>query len=118
MLLRHSGAALAVCLALFMASNSVFAAPVMGWKLAVLVGIWGSLSFAFILRVGLLATVAAAWTGLVLSYVAATLDFGSWYGGIALLPLTLLFGLACWGAVNALAGKSILGDPLEDAPKR
>ena len=53
-----------------------------------------------------------------LSYVAATLDFGSWYGGIALLPMALVFGIASWGAINALAGKSILGDPLEDAPKR
>ncbi|MFN8588968.1 MAG: serine/threonine-protein kinase [Candidatus Eisenbacteria bacterium] len=117
LLLRHTGIALAACFTLFALSNASGAAPQIGWKLALLVGIWGSLSFVLILRVGLLATVVAAWTGLVLSYVAATLDFGSWYGGIALLPMALVFGIASWGAVNALAGKSILGDPLEEAPR-
>ena len=32
-----------------------------------------------------------------------------------LLPMGLLLELACYGAATALAGKSILGHPLEDA---
>jgi len=116
LLLRHSGVALAVCLALFMIPTAVGASGDLGWKLALLVAVWGALAFAFILRLGLLAIVSCTWTTLVLSSVPATLDVGAWYGGLALLPLALVVGLAGWGAANALAGKSILGDPLDEAP--
>ena len=88
------------------------------WKLAVLFAFFTVIGNVLVVRIGLLATVLAAFTGLVLSGTAATLDFGSWYAGLALLPTALLLAIAFWGAANALAGKSILGDPLEDAPKR
>jgi serine/threonine-protein kinase len=116
LLLRHSGAALAVCIALFVIPPAVGASGDLGWKLALLNAFWGTLAFVFILRLGLLAIVACMWTTLVLSSAPATLDFGAWYGGLALLPLALVAALAGWGAVNALAGKSILGDPLDEAP--
>ncbi len=93
-------------------------APSVGWKLALLSSLWTSVGFLLVVRIGLLAAVTSAFTGLVLAGTAATLDFGSWYAGLALLPMGLLLGIAAYGAATTLAGKSILGDPLEDGPRR
>ena len=103
---------------LFLFSGASGAAPDLGWKLALIYALWTTIGRLIVVRVGLLAAVVCSFTALVLGGTAATLDFGSWYAGLVLLPMSLLLGIACYGAATALAGKSILGDPLEEAPKR
>ncbi len=117
LVVRHTVGALIVAALLSMSSIIAPALSQPEWKLAVLFAFFTVIGNVLVVRIGLLATVVAAFTGLVLSGTAATLDFGSWYAGLALLPTALLLAIAFWGAANALAGKSILGDPLEDAPK-
>jgi hypothetical protein len=103
---------------LFLFGTAAGAAPDLGWKLALLSALWSAVGTIVVVRVGLLATVVGAFTALVLGGTAATLDFSSWYAGLVLLPMAVLLGIACYGAATALAGKSILGDPLEDGPRR
>ena len=116
--IRQNAIALLVGGLIFWIGNAAGIAPDLGWKLALLSALWGAIGIVIVVRVGLLATVVSAFTVLVLGGTAATLDFGSWYAGLVLLPMALLLGIACYGAVTALAGKSILGDPLEEAGKR
>lgn len=115
---RRTDLALLLCGLLWVFYNAVGPAPDIGWKLALLLASFTTLGVIGVVRIGLLATVACAFTSLVLNTTAATLDFTSWYASLVLLPLSVLLGVACYGAATALAGKSILGDPLEDAPKR
>ncbi len=118
LVVRRTDVALVVAGLLSLSAIVVPAVPQLGWKLAVLIAFFTVIGNVLVVQVGLLATVVASFTALVLGGTAATLDFGSWYAGLALLPTALLLGIALWGAANALAGKSILGDPLEDAPRR
>ncbi len=102
---------------LFLVSGAIGAVPDLGWKLALLIALWTTIGQLIVLRVGLLAAVTSSFTALVLGGTAATLDFSSWYAGLVLLPTALLLGIACYGAATALAGKSILGDPLDEPVK-
>jgi len=111
---RRTDLALLITGVLFVASSMLGSANVIGWKLALISAVLYTTGLLVVLRVGLLATVVCSFTGLVLGGTAATLDFGTWYAGLALLPMALLLGIAGYGAVTALAGKSILGDPLAD----
>lgn len=115
---RRTDVALVLTGLLWVFYNSAGPAPDLGWKLAILIGLLNTAGLIFVIRFGLLATVAGAFTGLVLSGTATTLDFSSWYAGLALLPMGLLVAIAGYGAMTALAGKSILGDPLEDGAKK
>ena len=44
----------------------------------------------------------------------ASFDLSSWYADRALVPVAILFAMLGYGAATALAGRSILGDPLRD----
>ncbi|MEQ1833861.1 MAG: serine/threonine-protein kinase [Candidatus Eisenbacteria bacterium] len=118
LVVRRTDVALVVGGLLWVFYNAAGPAPDIGWKLAILVGLLNTVGLLVVIRLGLLTTVTIAFTTLVLSGTASTLDFNSWYAGLALLPMGLLLAIAGYGAVTALAGKSILGDPLEDGPKR
>ncbi len=118
LLTRRTDLALVLGGALFLFGTASALAPDFGWKLGLVYAVWTTIGMLVVIRVGLLATVAGAFAGLVLGGTAATLDFGSWYAGLVLLPMALLLGIAAYGAATALAGKSILGDPLEDVGKR
>ncbi len=118
LVVRRTDLALAVAGLLYLYYSAVGLAPDLGWKLALVWGFWQVVSLVVVVRLGLLATVAGAFTALVLGGTASTLDFGSWYAGLVLLPMALLLGIALYGAATSLAGKSILGDPLEDVGKR
>lgn len=118
LVVRRTDVALVVTALILMSSTVSGAAPVVGMRLAVLVGLLGTVGLFLLLKVGLLATVTISFTGLVLNGTASTLAFDSWYAGLALIPMGLLLGLAAYGAATALAGKSILGDPLEEPARR
>lgn len=92
-------------------------APAVGWKLALVSSLFSTIAVVMVIRVGLLATVIASFVGLVLTFAAVTLDLSSWYGGLALLPLGVLLAISAYGTVTALAGKSILGDPLGEVER-
>ncbi len=115
---RRTDLALIIGSGLFVANMAVSMAPDLGWKLALPIAILTNVGLLLVLRMGLLATVTGAFTSLVLGGTAATLDFGTWYAGLALMPTVLLLVIAGYGAATALAGRSILGDPLEDAGGR
>jgi hypothetical protein len=61
-------------------------------------------------RVGLLAVVAAAACGLLLSNAPLTLDFHRWYAGPALVPAAITCGLALWGFWVSRGGQPLFGD--------
>ncbi len=115
---RRTDLALVVGGLLYVFYTAAGPAPEIGWKLALLLGLFNTIGLLVVVRIGLLATVVCSFTALVLGGTAATLDFGSWYAGLVLLPTALLLGIAFYGAATALAGKSILGDLLEDGAKR
>ena len=78
----------------------------------------GTLLILVLMRFGLLAAVAMAFAGLVMSSVVASFDLSSWYADRALVPITVLVAILGYGAITALAGKSILGDPLREPAGR
>ncbi|MFN0150257.1 MAG: serine/threonine-protein kinase [bacterium] len=106
--------------ALLRAGSMVFAgAATEGWLVVGLNALifYGGGIF-LVMRFGLLAGATGAFVTIVLGAAVATLDLSSWYANRALVPMALLVGILIYGAAHALAGKSIFGDPLKDAPGR
>jgi serine/threonine-protein kinase len=118
LVVRRNDLALAIAGLLWLFYYAAGPAPDIGWKLAILTGLLATLGLMLVVRLGLLVTVMIAFTSLVLGGTASTLAFDSWYAGLALLPMGLLLAIAGYGAVTALAGKSILGDVLDDGATR
>lgn len=118
LVVRRTDAALVIAALLWVFSSASGSAPFIGWKLAILAGLLSTSGLLLVVRLGLLTTVTISFTALVLNGTASTLAFDSWYAGLALLPMGLLLAIAGYGAVTALAGKSILGDVLEDGAAR
>jgi serine/threonine-protein kinase len=119
LLLRRTWAAILVSALLLGTTTALGSAPTDGWLVAGLnaaVIIGGSIFV--LMRFGLLPGVTAAYVALVMASAVASVDFSSWYADRALLSMGLLVGLLIYGTATALAGKSILGDPLKDAPGR
>jgi serine/threonine-protein kinase len=114
---RRTDVAVAVTFLLYLYSNSAGAVPQVGWTLALVSGFFATLGVLLIIRVGLLASAVAAFVALVQSFAVMTLDLSSWYAGLVLVPMALLLAIAAYGAATALAGKSILGDPLGEAER-
>jgi len=119
LLLRRTWLAITIAAVLVIVTNMLGSAPTDGWLLAslnALIYVGGALFV--VMYFGLLPGVTASWVGLVMSSAVATLDFSSWYADRALLSMGPLVAILVYGTVTALAGKSILGDPLKDAPGR
>jgi hypothetical protein len=90
-----------------------------GWTLAAILAMVNVSAGLFVLlRFGLLPALTATFVGLVMTSTVATLDFSSWYAGRALFPIIILLAILVYGAVTALAGKAIFGDPLREGPQR
>jgi hypothetical protein len=86
----------------------------LGWPVAVVLAVIGSGLVLVLMRFGLLAAAVAALVGIVMSSTVGSFDLSSWYADRALVPMVLLLGLLLYGAMTALAGKSIFGDPLRE----
>jgi serine/threonine-protein kinase len=114
---RRTDVAVAVTFLLYLYSNSVGGVSQVGWTISLISGFFATLGVLLIIRIGLLASVVAAFVGLVQTFAVMTLDLNSWYAGLVLLPMALLLAIAAYGAATALAGKSILGDPLGEAER-
>jgi serine/threonine-protein kinase len=118
LLLRNTVAAVALSMLILGGSLAVGSAQDVGWFMAIYDALLSVTTVVVTMRLGLLPGVLSLFTGLVLAYSVASFDFSAWYADRALLPLGLLVAIVIYGAVTALAGKSILGDPLEGARGR
>jgi hypothetical protein len=70
----------------------------------------GAVSVA-LMRLGLLAAVAALFTYYVVAYCIPTANFTAWYGQGAFLAVLLLAALAVWAFRTSLGGQKLLGSP-------
>ena len=78
--------------------------------LALLRAVLGVGLILFVLvRHGLLALAALAFTANVILVFPMTLDFSRWYAGSSLASLLVILGLAAYGSYTSLAGRPIFG---------
>jgi serine/threonine-protein kinase len=117
LLFRRTDLAVALTMLVLVLVSGLESAPTTGWPLALLGAVLVAIPVLVLMRFGLLAAVVTAWVGLVMSSTVASFDLSTWYADRALLPIALLGALLAYGALTALAGKSILGDPLKAAAK-
>lgn len=112
LLLRRTGPAVALTMALIVGITAFAGAPSSGWPIAILSAVIFTSVILVLMRFGLLAGVVTTFVGLVLGSVVASFDLSSWYADRALVPMALIAAILAYGAATALAGKPILGDPL------
>ncbi len=119
LLFRRTWPAVLVSAALISGLGTISAAQEVGWLVAILYGlIFTPGVFLVLMRFGLLPGVTTMFVTLVMGSVVASLDFSSWYADRALVPMTAIAGVLIYGAVTALGGKAIFGDPLRDPAAR
>jgi serine/threonine-protein kinase len=112
---RRTDVAVALTLVLGAGANAFSSAPSDGWPVAILSAVLSVVPVLVTMRFGLLSGVVSTFVGLVMTSVVASFDLSSWYADRAFVPVAILFAMLAYGAATALAGKSILGDPLRDA---
>jgi len=115
LVLRRTGVAVALTMAISAGLIAVGDAPNEGWPVAILGAVLSVIPLLVTMRFGLLSGVVATFVGLVMTAVVASFDLSSWYADRALVPVMILFAMLAYGAATALAGKSILGDPLRES---
>jgi protein kinase-like protein len=81
---------------------------------AVRAAAWGACLGVFSVRFGLLAGMTGAFVVQVMDEIPWTTDLSAWYSGRMWLVLALLGALLVYGVVTALAGRSILKDPIQE----
>jgi serine/threonine-protein kinase len=114
MLFRSTWAALVITLLIVTVANAPAAAALSGWPFAIISSITQALTLVVLFRYGVLACTVAIFVQNVLGTVVASLALSSWYADRVLVPIMLMIALFAYGAWAALAGKSILGDPLRE----
>jgi serine/threonine-protein kinase len=114
LILRRTSLAVAIAVLVVSTMQATGLAPTTGWPLALIGALIPALGVLILMQFGLVAGAVAAFVTLVASSTVASFNLSSWYADRALLPAALLVTLLAYGAVTALAGKSILGDPLKE----
>lgn len=82
--------------------------PILGW---IVVTIQWVLYLWVITRFGFLATLASAFTGVLLSSPITT-DLSAWYAGYGLIGVSLVAAMASYGFYTSQGGRPIFRDPL------
>jgi serine/threonine-protein kinase len=118
LLFRSTWAALAFTLLIVTVANAPPTAATSGWPWAIIVSVTQALTLIVLFRYGVLACTVAVFVQNVLGTVVASLALSSWYADRVLVPILLMIVLFAYGAWAALAGKSILGDPLREPARR
>ncbi|MGE5179761.1 MAG: protein kinase domain-containing protein [Bacteroidota bacterium] len=73
-----------------------------------------SIFLAFILRYGFVVTIAALFTGLLMSLLPWTTDLSTWFAPQVVLGWAAMAALLTYGFLTAVAGRSLFRDPLSD----
>jgi hypothetical protein len=78
---------------------------------------WGFCLGFLSMRFGLLAAMVGVFVVQVMDMIPWTTDLSAWYSGRMWLMLALLGALLIYGVVTALAGRSILKDPIQEGAR-
>ncbi len=115
LVLQKTWPAVLISILLVSVSSAIDSAPNVGWVLAILGSLVALPSMIFVLmRFGLLAATTTMFVTLVMGAAVATLDFSAWYADRALVSMLAIVAILIFGAVTALAGKTLFGDPLRE----
>ncbi|MBK5256563.1 MAG: hypothetical protein JJE39_11060 [Vicinamibacteria bacterium] len=89
-------------------------ARVQGIAGALLELLWFTILLWVLLQVGVLAMTVTVYSITILIHLPLATDLSVWYAGRAAVGLLVIFGLAVYGFVIALAGKPMFGRPVLD----
>ncbi len=114
LIVRRTGPALALTVITIISVMALQGSVAFGWTLATITALLFAIPVILTMAFGLLAGVTATFVGFALINLVPSLDVSAWYSDRALVPLLLVLGLMVYGAVTALAGRSLFGDPLRE----
>jgi len=118
LLLQRTWLAVLISVLILGGTTAFGSAPANGWLVGILNAVIVIPGILVLMRFGLLAAVTSSFVALVMSSAVASLDLSSWYADRALVSIVAVLGILVYGAVTALGGKPIFGDPLRETPAR